>query len=247
MNYYNEGSFMAKTMEDLAKLVAILNDADLSPYGYDPDDAYETDGKFCLEIGERYGDIEAQMDKVADKIIKANLDVDFEIHYFGDAEGAYVLQDGVYECLGESAYRLRQEDDKDLLKEIYRRGLNRRICNDDIRSFMQSELESQYGLYKNDAKRAAVMAFEYYVNTEDASQYDGIQWAAEHNDPHAWIQISKETLPEYWDDFAIVIAFPDGTNTLAQENHYTLHDCLHKLNDVKFFLDGIDAGGECGK
>ena len=187
------------------------------------------------------------MDKVADKIIKANLDVDFEIHYFGDAEGAYVLQDGVYECLGESAYRLRQEDDKDLLKEIYRRGLNRRICNDDIRSFMQSELESQYGLYENDAKRAAVMAFEYYVNTEDASQYDGIQWAAEHNDPHAWIQISKETLPEYWDDFAIVIAFPDGTNTLAQENHYTLHDCLHKLNDVKFFLDGIDAGGECGK
>ncbi|RHO65913.1 hypothetical protein DW085_13200 [Clostridium sp. AF50-3] len=87
----------------------------------------------------------------------------------------------------------------------------------------------------------------YYVNTEDASQYDGIQWAAEHNDPHARIQISKETLPEYWDDFAIVIAFPDGTDALAQENHYTLHDCLHKLNDVKFFLDGIDAGGECGK
>lgn len=67
----------------------------------------------------------------------------------------------------------------------------------------------------------------YYVNTEDASQYDGIQWAAEHNDPHARIQISKETLPEYWDDFAIVIAFPDGTDALAQENHYTLHDCLH--------------------
>lgn len=87
MNYYNEGSFMAKTMEDLAKLVAILNDADLSPYGYDPDDAYETDGKFCLEIGERYGNIEAQMDKVADKIIKANLDVDFEIHYFGGCGG----------------------------------------------------------------------------------------------------------------------------------------------------------------
>ena len=69
MNYYNEGSFVAKTMEDLVKLVAILNDADLSPYGYDPDDAYETDSKFCLEIGERYGDIKAQMDEVADKII----------------------------------------------------------------------------------------------------------------------------------------------------------------------------------
>ena len=90
------------------------------------------------------------------------------------AEGAYVLHDGVYECLGEDAYHLRQMDDKDLLREIYRRGLNRRICNDDIRSFMESELESQYGLYENDAKRAAVIGlFEYYVNTEDASQYDG--------------------------------------------------------------------------
>ena len=94
MNYYNEGSFVAKTMEDIAQLVTILSKADLSPDGYDPDDAYETGGQFCLEIGERYGDIEAQMDEVADKIIKANLGVDFEIHYFGDAEGAYVLPIG---------------------------------------------------------------------------------------------------------------------------------------------------------
>lgn len=39
MNYYNEGSFVAKTMEDIAQLVTILNKADLSPDGYDPDDA----------------------------------------------------------------------------------------------------------------------------------------------------------------------------------------------------------------
>lgn len=247
MNYYNEGSFVAKTMEDLVKLVAILNDADLSPYGYDPDDAYETDSKFCLEIGERYGDIKAQMDEVADKIIKANLDVDFEIHYFGDAEGAYVLHDGVYECLGEDAYHLRQMDDKDLLREIYRRGLNRRICNDDIRSFMESELESQYNMDSKNAKRAAVMAFEHYVDTEGVTQYDGIEYAVDHYRPGEWVPISHVTLPEYWDDFAIAIAFPDGTNALAQENHYTLHDCLHKLDNVKFFLDGINAGGECGK
>lgn len=248
MNYYNEGSFTVKTMEDLTKLVKILNNANLSSYdGYDPDDAYETKGKFCLEIGDCNGDIEPQIDQIADQIIKANLDVEFEIHYFGDAEGAYILHDGIYECLGEDAYHLRQMDDKDLLKEIYRRGLNRRICNNDIRSFMQSELESQYGLCENDAKRAAVMAFQYYVNTEDARQYDGIQWAAEHYDPHAWIQISKESLPEYWDDFAIVIAFPDGSDALAQENHYTVEDCLHKLDDAKFFLDGRDAGGESGQ
>ncbi len=247
MTLYNEGSFMAKTMEDVAQLVTILNEADLSPDGYDPGDAYKTGGQFCLEIGERYGDIETQMDQVADKIIKANLSVDFEIHYFGDAEGAYVLHDGVYECLGESAYRLRQEDDKDLLREIYRRGLNRRICNNDIRSFMQSELESQYDMDSENAKRAAVMAFEHYVDTEGATQYDGIEYAVEHYRPEEWVPISHVTLPEYWDDFAIVIAFPDGTDALAQENHYTLNDCLHKLDNVKFFLDGIDTGGQRGK
>ena len=63
--------------------------------------------------------------------------------------------------------------------------------------------------------------------------------------PGEWVPISHVTLPEYWDDFAIAIAFPDGTNALAQENHYTLHDCLHKLDNVKFFLDGINAGGQC--
>lgn len=57
----------------------------------------------------------------------------------------------------------------------------------------------------------------------------------------------SETLSEYWDDFAIVIAFPDGSDALAQENHYTLEDCLSKFDDVKFFLDGRDTGGKCGK
>lgn len=33
MNYYNEGSFVAKTMEDIAQLVTILNKADLSLTG----------------------------------------------------------------------------------------------------------------------------------------------------------------------------------------------------------------------
>ena len=84
-----------------------------------------------------------------------------------------------------------------------------------------------------------------YVNTEDASQYDGIQWAAERYRSSILIEVSRETLPEYWDDFAIVIALPDGTNVLAQEKHYTLHDCLHKLDSVKFFIDGIDVGGQC--
>ena len=63
---------------------------------------------------------------------------------------------------------------------------------------MQSELETQYGMYEKDAKRAAVLAFERYVNTEDASQYDGIQWAAERYRSSILIEVSRETLPEYW-------------------------------------------------
>lgn len=245
MAYYNEGTFVTKTMEDMSKLVEILNHEELDPYGFDSDDAYESNGQFCLELNDCNGDIEQQIDKIAEACQKKHLDVDFEIHYYGDAEGAYLFHNRVYECLGEEEYHAHQMDEKVLLKEVYRRGLNRKICNDAIRSFMQSELETQYGMYEKDAKRAAVLAFERYVNTEDASQYDGIQWAAERYRSSILIEVSRETLPEYWDDFAIVIALPDGTNVLVQEKHYTLHDCLHKLDSVKFFIDGIDVGGQC--
>ena len=242
MKYYNEGTFSTKTMEDMEKLVEILNEEGLDPYGFDPDDAYQTCGKFCLELHDCNGDIEQQMDDIADACQKNHLDVNFEIHYYGDAEGAYLLHDGVYECLGEEEYHAHQMDEKVLLKEIYRRGLNRRICNDAVRGFMQSELESQYDMDTKDAKRAAVMAFEHYVNTEGASQYDGIEWAAEHYKPNEWLKISPEMLPEYWDNFAIVIRRPDGSDILAQDNRYSLHDCLHKLHDVEFFLDGANGG-----
>lgn len=206
MTYYNEGTFVTKTMEDMSKLVEILNHEELDPYGFDSDDAYESNGQFCLELNDCNGDIEQQIDKIAEACQKKHLDVDFEIHYYGDAEGAYLFHNGVYECLGEEEYHAHQMDEKVLLKEVYRRGLNRKICNDAIRSFMQSELETQYGMYEKDAKRAAVLAFERYVNTEDASQYDGIQWAAERYRSSILIEVSRETLPEYWDDFAIVIA-----------------------------------------
>lgn len=247
MTYYNEGTFTTKTLEDMGKLVEILNLEGLDPYGFDSDDAYESDGQFCLELNDCNGDIEQQIDKIAETCQKKQLDVTFEIHYYGDAEGAYLFHNGVYECLGEEEYHAHQMDEKVLLKEIYRRGLNRKICNDAIRSFMQSELENQYDMDEKNAKRAAAMAFEHYVNTEGASQYDGIEWAAKYYRSYVWVEVSKETLPEYWDDFAIVIAFPDGTDTLAQENHYTLYDCLHKLDDVKFFIDGTDVGGQCEK
>lgn len=40
MTYYNEGTFVTKTMEDMSKLVEILNHEELDPYGFDSDDTY---------------------------------------------------------------------------------------------------------------------------------------------------------------------------------------------------------------
>lgn len=48
--------------------------------------------------------------------------------------------------------------------------------------------------------------------------------------------ISKDEVKKYWNNRAICIEFPDGTDTLAQENGYTLEQCL-KMTTVKFFLD----------
>lgn len=39
MTYYNEGTFVTKTMEDMSKLVEILNHEELDPYGFDSDNA----------------------------------------------------------------------------------------------------------------------------------------------------------------------------------------------------------------
>lgn len=55
MTYYNEGTFVTKTMEDMSKLVEILNHEELDPYGFDSDDAYESNGQFCLELNDCNG------------------------------------------------------------------------------------------------------------------------------------------------------------------------------------------------
>lgn len=48
--------------------------------------------------------------------------------------------------------------------------------------------------------------------------------------------IQKEDLSKYWETNAICIEFADGTDALAQENGYTLEQCL-TMTDAKFFLD----------
>lgn len=48
--------------------------------------------------------------------------------------------------------------------------------------------------------------------------------------------ILPEELSKFWDTKAICIEFSDGTDALAQENGYTLEQCL-SMDDVKFFID----------
>lgn len=48
--------------------------------------------------------------------------------------------------------------------------------------------------------------------------------------------IKQEELPKYWKTKAICIEFADGSDALAQENGYTLEQCM-EMTDAKFFLD----------
>ena len=51
--------------------------------------------------------------------------------------------------------------------------------------------------------------------------------------------ISKEQVKELWDKKHICIEFADGSDALAQENGYTLEQCL-AMSDVRFFLDVLE-------
>ena len=48
--------------------------------------------------------------------------------------------------------------------------------------------------------------------------------------------ITRWDLGKYWDSKGICIEYQDGTDILAQENGYTLEQCL-AMDDVKFFLN----------
>lgn len=48
--------------------------------------------------------------------------------------------------------------------------------------------------------------------------------------------ITKQELEDLWETNAICIEFADGSDALAQENGYTLEQCL-AMDDARFFLD----------
>lgn len=96
------------------------------------------------------------------------------------------------------------------------------------------------------ANNESEIDFDMTYHEEDYAQ---IKWNGNDNPMRIWqvtgvsepmkidtTYIKKEELPKYWEKKSICIEFPDGTDALAQENGYTLEQCL-KMEDVKFFLD----------
>ena len=179
MTYYNNGSFETNTSEEMRELIKIINEIGLGTVTCDEDDIYHLDNKFCLELSDCIGDIEVSLSDIVTACKKGKLDINFYITYCGDAEGAYSYQNGEFETLDENDLLLRNISDEQLISEIYRRGLTQKICEDSVRDFMNAELREKYGFSESAAQKAALLAFDHYINTEGATQYDGIEWAAE--------------------------------------------------------------------
>ena len=167
MTYYNTGSFSTKTMKDMKALAKIINEEELyedALYGLDLEDAYEYHGRFHFDFNGLDGDLDQDLKNIAEACQKKHLDVEFEIEYDGDSEGVYLFHNGKYEQLEGDEYYAYKMDEDILLKEIYRRGLDRRICSETLYHFMQPVPNT---------KQAMVRDFETYAtenkeeNTEE--------------------------------------------------------------------------------
>lgn len=240
MTIYNTGTFETETEAEMRELITIINRIGLGTMVCDEQNTYSPDERCFLEVSECQGDLDPALREIVKACKSAGLEMTFYITYFGDSEGGYIYRNGIYETLGREDLCLQEISDTALLAEIRRRGLMQKISNDCVRDFMKSELVQQYGFPEKLASKAAVFAFEHYINMEGATQYDGIKRAAEEFAPEKsdripTIYLSQSCLKDYWNDYAIAIEFQDGTDTLAQENGYTLEQCM-AMQDVRFFL-----------
>ena len=182
MTLLNNGTISCKK-EDLEEIIKIVNEAQLSESSiYSLDDAYESNGESCLEVTDVSGDIESQIKEIYDTCKENGIDISFDISYFGDNEGTYFCDHGVYQVLNQQESQLREMPDDLLLIEVKRRGLAQKVHDDVVRAFMANELVNGYGFSEEDAEEGAEIAFEYYVNTEGATQYDGIEEAVQQFD-----------------------------------------------------------------
>lgn len=127
MTIYNNGSFCAKTMEDMEKLIRILNEeTELFQDYLTEEDVIKNEYTDKLRIYIDYGltgNIENQLEDVAKKCKEEGLDVTFDINYSGDYKGRYIFDGNefVSSSLGEAI--IRDADDKEIIEEAKRREL----------------------------------------------------------------------------------------------------------------------------
>ncbi len=177
MTYINTGGISCRE-KNLAEVANLINE--MTRLSVDADDAYENNGKMTFDIEDEYGDLEKELSELCEKCQDREIWIELNISYYGDAEGQYICENGKFTALSEEEMHLRNVDDEDLIAEIYRRGLAQKIHDDVVRAFMAGELQESFGFDTGAAKEASDVAYDYYANTEGATQYDGIEYAAEH-------------------------------------------------------------------
>lgn len=127
MTIYNDGCFCAKTMEDMEKLIRILNEETelFQDYLTEEDvikNKYTNELQIYIEYG-LMGNIENQLEDVAKKCKEEKLNATFGINYGGDYEGRYIFDGNEFASLTQEEAIIYDADDKEIIEEARRRGL----------------------------------------------------------------------------------------------------------------------------
>lgn len=129
MTIYNNGAFYAKTEQDMAMLISIINtETDIFPRPRMMSDVYFDENlnewhQWNLEVSDIYGYLDDDLDTIAKKVTEAKINVTFDIEYYGDEKGRHVFEDGVFTTYNEEECIIRDADDKTILEEAERRNL----------------------------------------------------------------------------------------------------------------------------
>ena len=89
-------------------------------------------------------------------------------------------------------------------------------------------------------KRRINKAVETAVQAGTVIQWDSEEQPVTYNGNYMVMPeyLTKDQVRDLWETKPIVIEFADSTDALAQENGYTLEQCL-AMTDVRFFVDQL--------
>lgn len=123
-----------------------------------------------------------------------------------------------------------KSDDSEELKDIMRECLETRgyIVTDE-------KLDELYSIYEDcqEWDDDEMLTGDSYLEVEDFVKHSS---CVDEVLTGQLRYIKQEELPEYWEEKDICIEFGDGSDALAQENGYTLEQCM-AMKGVRFFLD----------